>query len=219
MKRIMLITVVGILLVSQMTLAQDYELENLQKKWAIANYQLKEKSQDQAFQDLLKNSEAAVREHPQAAEYWIWDGIIKSSYAGVKGGLGALAYVKASRKSLEKALQIDDDALQGSAYTSLGVLYYKSPGWPLSFGDKNKARKLLLQALAINPDGIDPNYFYGEFLLEQGEYEQAKQHLLMARKAAPRPGRPVADRGRQEEITEQLQTLAKKAPSVYAAPR
>ena len=47
--------------------------------------------------------------------------------------------------------------LDGSAYNSLGVLYYKVPGWPVGFGDKAKARELLQKALAINPKGIDAN--------------------------------------------------------------
>ena len=35
--------------------------------------------------------------------------------------------------------------------SSLGVLYYKVPGWPIGFGDKDKARDLLQKALAVNP--------------------------------------------------------------------
>ncbi len=50
-----------------------------------------------------------------------------STYAGAKGGLGALSLAKKSRAVLESALMIDDQALQGSAYTSLGALYAKVP--------------------------------------------------------------------------------------------
>jgi Tfp pilus assembly protein PilF len=48
-----------------------------------------------------------------------------------------------------------------------GALYYQVPGWPIGFGDKDKANELLKKALALNPDGIDPNYFYGDFLLKE----------------------------------------------------
>jgi hypothetical protein len=58
-------------------------------------------------------------------------------------------------------MAIDPRALQGSAYTSLGSLYYQVPGWPIGFGDDKRAEAMLLKALEINPDGIDPNYFYG----------------------------------------------------------
>ena len=37
---------------------------------------------------------------------------------------------------------------RGSAYTSLGTLYFKVPGWPVGFGDEEKAEELLRKALA-----------------------------------------------------------------------
>jgi hypothetical protein len=36
----------------------------------------------------------------------------------------------------------------------------------------------------LNPDGIDPNFFYGEFLFEQDEYAPALEHLQKALRAA-----------------------------------
>ena len=83
---------------------------------------------------------------------------------------------------------------------SLAVLYYKVPGWPIGFGDKARAETLLRQSLAINPRGIDPNYFYGEFLLENGKAADAVVHLERALKAPPRLGRELADAGRIEEV-------------------
>lgn len=81
------------------------------------------------------------------------------------------------------------------------------PGWPVGFGDDEKAEKLLKQALAINPTGIDPNFFYGDFLLEQGDKAQAKIYLDKALAAPARPGREVADEGRKTEIRERLAKL------------
>ena len=86
-------------------------------------------------------------------------------------------------------------ALDGSAYTSLGSLYYQVPGWPIGFGDDAKARELLQKALALNPEGIDPNYFMGDFLYRKGDYEAARQALARALKAPPRPDRPPPPTG------------------------
>ena len=57
--------------------------------------------------------------------------------------------------------------LNGSVYTSLGSLYYQVPGWPIGFGSDKKAESYLKKALAVNPDGMDPNYFYGDFMLQE----------------------------------------------------
>ena len=179
----------------------DSELLALQQAWARANYETPAgDAREQAFEQLEARAERFTKQHPGRAEALIWEGIIESSYAGAKGGLGALGLCKESRKNLEAALKINPNALDGSAYTSLGTLYYKVPGFPVGFGDEDKARELLKKALAINPNGIDPNYFYGEFLYEQGEYAQSLQYLDKAAKAAPRPGREVADKGRRAEI-------------------
>lgn len=101
-------------------------------------------------------------------------------------------------------------ALDGSAYGSLGTLYYKVPGWPLGFGDDKKAGELLLKALTINPDGIDPNYFYADYLYEQGDYQGAKIAAEHALQAPPRPERPLADEKRRQEIQALMEKIATK---------
>jgi hypothetical protein len=53
-----------------------------------------------------------VQSHPDAAPLWIWSGIIKSSYSGAKGELGALSLAKAAKHDLEKAIEIDQSALR-----------------------------------------------------------------------------------------------------------
>ena len=181
--------------------AFNAELLSIQQAWAKVNYETPAgDAREEAFDALEKRAEQFTKQNPGRAEALIWEGIIESSYAGAKGGLGALGLAKEARGNLEAALKINPNALDGSAYTSLGTLYYKVPGFPLGFGDHNKARELLKKALALNPNGIDPNYFYGEFLYEQHEYAQALQYLDKAAKAPPRPGREVADKGRHAEI-------------------
>ena len=182
-------------------------LARLQSRWAEVNYQLPEKQREAAFAELAAQAETEVRNNP-APELLIWRGIILSTYAGAKGGLGALDLVKASKASLEQALAKNDQALEGSAYTSLGALYYQVPGWPVGFGDDDKAQAMLSKALTLNPDGIDPNYFYGDFLYRQERYADARVALLKAQAAKPRPGREVADRGRQAEIQALLDKVA-----------
>jgi Tfp pilus assembly protein PilF len=122
-----------------------------------------------------------------------------SSEAGARGGLGALSAAKKARRLLEESLKLDEKALEGSAYTSLGTLHAKAPGWPMGFGDDKKAEALFQKSLAINPHGIDPNFFYGEYLVEQGRVEEGRGYLEMALQAPPRRGRELADEGRRAE--------------------
>lgn len=196
---------VALLPVALPALAQDAafttELTAIQQDWEQANYQsANEAEKRRQLEALSARSEAFARNHPQRAEALVWEGIVLSSYAGAKGGLGALSLAKKSRDCLLAATRIDPAALKGSAYTSLGALYYKVPGWPVGFGDRDKASEFLQKALALNPDGMDPNYFAGELFYEEGEYSRSLQHLQKALAAPPRPDRPLADAGRRIEI-------------------
>ena len=200
-----------LLCLGQTAMAGD--LEELQRGWEHANYVVTGKDQQAEFETLVARADELIAARPDSAELLIWQAIIKSTWAGYKGGLGALGLCKDARRSLEKALSIDETALAGSAYTSLGALYYQVPGWPLAFGSDKKARKLLEQAIAMNPDGIDSNYFYGDFLIHEKEYDKARVVLEKAMQAAPRDGREVADDGRRKEINELLQKLDEKQKS------
>jgi tetratricopeptide (TPR) repeat protein len=183
--------------------AFDTELRAIQDGWAVANYQTTGKeAKNAAFEKLAAQAAALTAKNPQRAEPLIWEGIVLSTWAGVKGGLGALGLAKDSRARLEAALKIDENALNGSAHTSIGTLYHKVPGFPVGFGSDKKAMEHLQKGLSINPDGIDPNFFYGEFLFDEREYQQALDHLQKALNAPPRPGRELADEGRREEVRE-----------------
>ena len=184
------------------TTGLDSRLLELQRAWAHVNYEVQgDDAQANAFEALEKRAAALVADYPDRAEPLIWDGIILSSQAGAQGGLGALGLVKKARKDYERAIDIDSGALEGSAHTSLGVLYYKVPGWPLGFGSNDKAETQLQQALSINPDGIDPNYFYAQYLVDEKEdYRGALHYLDKAAAATARPQRPLADKGQRDEI-------------------
>lgn len=181
----------------------------IQDEWARVKYQVPEKQQEERYRALADQAHSLVQGNPGKAEILIWEAIALSSEAGAKGGLGALSLAKQARERLEQAIQLDDKALKGSAYTSLGTLYYKVPGWPIGFGDKAKAENYLKKALSINPDGIDPNFFYAEFLAERDRHKEALPYAEAALKAAPRPGRELADGGRRREVQALLAGIRK----------
>lgn len=185
----------------------EMDLAAIQQQWAEIQYQVAEEDRERAFEALAGRSEKFTASYPGRAEPLIWHAIVLSTWAGEKGGLGALGLVKEARQHLEKAIEIDDRALDGSAYTSLGSLYYQVPGWPIGFGNDDKARRLLQKALTINPDGIDPNFFFADYLIGQGEEERARQYLERVLSAPDRPGRALADQGRRQEVRQRLSAL------------
>lgn len=186
------------------------QLSDLQQRWAEIQYQVPKDKRADAFEKLSIDAATLVRQYPGTPEPLIWQGIINSSWAGATGGLGALSKVKAAKASLEQAMTVDPNALQGSAYTSLGTLYDQVPGWPIGFGDTDKADALLRKALQINPNGIDSNYFWADHLYRQKRYPEATAALHKAMQAPPRPGRELADQGRRADIDALLKAIKDK---------
>ena len=184
----------------------------LQSEWEQIKYRQPADRQERAFEALAKKAAAVRSEFRDRADVDIWYAIVLASHAGAKGGLGALSLAKEAKVALEQAIARDPKALEGSAYTSLGSLYYQVPGWPIGFGDKDKARDLLGRALAISPRGIDSNFFMGDFLYRTGDYEGARRSLELALQAPARPTRPLADEGRRREAEALLVLARQKLP-------
>lgn len=204
----------GLLCAFGMAMAGEPELDpaivQLQHDWAKANYKTSKDQQEEIFKGLSERAHQISANSPNKAEALIWEGIVLAGYAKAKGGLGALSQAEKARDVLLESLKVNPQALQGSAHTSLGSLFYKVPRWPLGFGDKKKAREHLEKALQLNPAGIDPNYFYADFLLEQGENTNAIEYFNKALNAEPRPGREDADEGRRADVAEGLKKAEKK---------
>lgn len=182
----------------------------LQSEWEQIKYRQPADRQERAFEALAKKAVAVRSEFRDRADVDIWYAIVLASHAGAKGGLGALSLAKEAKAALEQSIARDPKALEGSAYTSLGSLYYQVPGWPIGFGDKDKARELLARALTINPRGIDPNFFMGDFLYRTGDYEGSRRSLELALQAPARPARPLADEGRRREAEALLVLVRQK---------
>lgn len=182
----------------------DASLQDLQQRWAVANYEKRGLPRIAALDTLAQSAIRLTALHPDRVEVWIWSGIIQATLASAGTGINSLNAATAARIDLERALALDPEAMEGAAYATLGALYYKMPGWPVGFGDREKAEKLLRLALKISPDGMDSNYFYGDFLLEQGQRRKAREHLLRAQQAPPHPGDALAHAGRQRDIAKLL---------------
>lgn len=184
------------------------DISALAHGWAKASYQVPDAQKEAAFATLQEKAHAVSTRFAGRAEPLIWEGIITSSHAKYQSVFAAGSSAKQARDLLQSAQKIDANALDGAIYVSLGTLYYKVPGWPLSFGDKEKAGALLQKALKIAPTDIDANYFYGDYLADRGNRQQAIDYLNRALAAPPRVGREDADAGRRAEIRSLLAKLA-----------
>lgn len=181
------------------SMSQDVRAIN--DSWAHITYEVRGSStQTRALDKLAKDAAALVSRYPGQAEPLLWQGIVTSEQANRANFLHKLGLATRARDILARAYAIDPKAGDGGVAMSLGVLYYKVPGSPIGFGDDARARRLLKEALALDPNGLDANYFYGDFLYDQGDNAGAKSYLQKALRAPHDATRPAWDAGRRREV-------------------
>lgn len=204
--------VVFLLLFSVSLYAAELEstLSALENTWAQAYYSDSPAHQKQTYATLLKQSEELIKHNPKSAEVKIWHATILSANAAHQSPVSALSSLEAAKSLLEQAIKENPKALNGAAYVTLGTLYYMVPGWPVSFGDNQTAEKLLQASLKINPDGIDANYFYGDFLLQQDRLSEAERYLRKAVNAPIRQEQPFSDSQLQNQAKTALANLSQQ---------
>lgn len=190
--------------------AFNSRLDALQEAWQEAYYLAPDREKADRLEVLLGSAEQLRQDYPQRAESWIVQAIVLCVYSGVSWGFDALSNIERARRLLLKAKDIDAMAMDGSSYVTLGALYYQVPGWPISYGDDDTARDYLQKALQLFPDGLDTNYFYGDFLVTQGEYEQAYPYLERAERTPIRTTLAISDRQLKRDLAVLLEKVRKK---------
>ncbi|MDF9435493.1 hypothetical protein [Chromohalobacter israelensis] len=179
----------------------------LMSRWGNVEYTMQGAAQEKAFARLAEDAEALSEAHPDSARVLTAKGVVLASYAKAKGGLGALDLAKRARRALERAIELDPRGDDASAYVTLGALYDRAPGWPVAFGDDDKAETLLRRAVDIRGDGIDTHYFYATYLRDEGRLDEARRHARLAVEGKARDGR-ASDEALRERARQLLKELS-----------
>lgn len=164
-------------------------------------YQIEDKKQKKsAYKKLIDDIEAIALQNPEMADIWGLSGHVKLYYSDALGEtFTALRVIKSSKQDLEKSLSIDPKAMSGLASILLGLSYGTLPGPPLAFGDDDKAAHYFEAGLALDPDGLYSNFFYGDYLVYNKRFLEAKKYLLKAQ-AAPSLVSSIEDKGIRDEL-------------------
>ncbi|TWB47096.1 hypothetical protein [Nitrospirillum viridazoti] len=191
--------------------AMTQDVTQLLRDWSVIKYQMHDdKAQALKMRDLLVRATDLQTRYPGRAEPMISTALILGSIAGYEQNAGSLELVRKARDLFEQADKIDPTALDGASAINLGSLYYLMPGFPIGFGSDSKARKYLERGIALSPNGLESNYFYGEFLSQQGEYERSAKVLAHALEAPVSVTQPVWDAGRRAEARALLADVRQK---------
>jgi hypothetical protein len=182
-------------------------LNRVEAEWAKIYYSLPKAAKSGAYAKLLEETANASRQYPKDMGLIFWQAVVKASHADHQDPVSALQSVHEVRSLLTKVITVDPKTVDGSAYVVLGTLYHKVPAWPVAFGDDIEAEKMLKMALTISPNGIDSNFYYGEFLIDKGQDKVAEAYFERASSAPIRPEQIFADSQLQNEAKQVLSKL------------
>jgi tetratricopeptide (TPR) repeat protein len=132
---------------------------------------------------LLKEAERSRDANVENAAFWVACARIRFAYANTQGAVSGMRLIARSRDDLEKAISLDPVVYEGYAKAYLGYLYSVMPSWPISFGDKEKGRKFVEEALLISEKNFRNNYYYAWYLTVVGDYDAARKRLDIAEAA------------------------------------
>lgn len=202
-------TFVALLLLSTQCIAENLNesLQGIENEWASIYYKIPKQKRGTEYRQLLERTIKLSKQHPKNAEPIIWEAIVKATNADHQDAVSALKAIHEARDLLIKAIAINPQAMSGSAYVTLGTLYYLAPKWPLGFGNEESAKKMLQTALDINPNGIDSNYFYGDFLLSINKLNEAEKYFKRAIVIPARAEQHYADNQLKEEAKLALKNI------------
>jgi tetratricopeptide (TPR) repeat protein len=194
-------TFVALILLSSQCFAENLKdsLRNIESEWATIYYSTPKQKQGTAYSRLLDKTINLSRQFPGNAEPFIWEAIVMATNADNQDPVSALEAIHEARDLLLKAIEINPQAMNGSAYVTLGTLYYMTPKWPIAFGDDATAKKMLQTALKINPNGLDANYFYANYLLLNNELIEAEKYFKRTIAIPARTEQFFADNQLKEE--------------------
>lgn len=109
-----------------------------------------------------------------AAHYYL--GMNLGQLARTKS-LGALKIVREMEREFKTAADLDAQFDFAGPERDLGLLYRDSPGWPVSIGNKRKAREFLESAVRLSPDYPENHLNLIESFLQWHENDNAKNEL------------------------------------------
>jgi tetratricopeptide (TPR) repeat protein len=176
----------------------------LDDEWAEIFYTLPSDQQAERFKDWLPRVQAFKAQYPGRAEPLVIEAVTLCTLAAADWGFDSLSRINQARQLLEKSIGIDPKAMEGTALISLGNLFYRLPGWPISFGDDDLALEYLQKAYLLYPDGLDSNYFLGDYWLAEENFDKAIFHLEKAQKAPVRPYHQLSDTKVKREVEKAL---------------
>jgi tetratricopeptide (TPR) repeat protein len=109
-------------------------------------------------------------EHPGG---WYWKGSSLAMIGLVQGVLNSLQLVPTGLRHFERMKQLDGGYLDGGGIASLARMYAVLPGFPLSVGNRNRGKEMLLDGYERFPTNSYFPLYLADIAWDEGETDAA----------------------------------------------
>ncbi len=127
-------------------------------------------------------SRRAIQIHSNSAAAWFYLGVNLGQLARTKL-FTALGLLDEMESAWERSIAIDPRFHFAAAERSLGLLYLDAPGWPVSLGSRNKARRHLQNAVTLSPEYPENHLCWLETRWRWGEHKAVQAQLAAVESA------------------------------------
>jgi tetratricopeptide (TPR) repeat protein len=157
--------------------------QNYESSWKLAHacfewaeFATKDSDRASLAQEGIDAARNATRLDPKGGEGYHYLAMNLGQLARTRK-LSALKLVDDMEENFLKAIELQPKLDYASPHRSLGLLYRDAPGWPVSVGNKGKARLHLQKAVELSPEFPENHLSLLETYLKAGDFKSATNAL------------------------------------------
>ncbi|GJL76578.1 TRAP transporter TatT component family protein [Nitrosomonas sp.] len=172
----LLATISWIAQLAQSTQDATVMAELARLEYANAEVETEKSKRIELYKICIDTADKALAVNPDEVGALYWKAIAMGKLSEETGILNALRMTRAMERLFLRVIALDENYGHAGGHKALGRMYYKLPGFPISFGSKEKALFHLKRAYELYPNDIIVRSFYAELLFDMGQKHEARKH-------------------------------------------
>ncbi|MDR4517677.1 MAG: TRAP transporter TatT component family protein [Nitrosomonas sp.] len=145
-------------------------------KFANAEVETEKSTRIELYKECIVTADMALAINKDEVRALYWKAVAMGKSSEESGIVNALRMTRPMEQLFLRVIELDEHYDNAGAHKALGRMYYKLPGFPISFGNKEKALFHLKRAHTLFPNDIITRAFYAEVLLDMGRVQEARKH-------------------------------------------
>jgi len=125
------------------------------------------------YNNCLETADKALAGNANEIVGLYWKAVAMGKLSEEMGILNSLKMTRPMEKLFLRVIALDERYDNAGGHKALGRMYFRLPGFPISFGNKEKALFHLKRALELYPHDLIAKAFYAEALYDMGKKQEA----------------------------------------------